>query len=199
MAASASPENSQATNDPSGQPVICVGSAPDGTSDDMDKVLAQWARERPDLDLAAMAILGRITRVAPLVNERIAQAFSEFGLDFSTFSILARLRRTGSPYALTPSQIAATMPITASAVAQCLSRLEEQGFITRTHDNPDRRKVTVALTPLGLSTIEAAIARHAEQQQDLITIYTDEEQKVFADLLKRLYALLSSTRGVPEA
>jgi len=164
----------------------------------MDKVLDQWAKVRPDLDTGPMAIIGRIARIAPMINERVAQAFSEFGLDFSTFSIMVRLRRAGAPYALTPGELAASMTITPGAVTQCLARIEQQGFITRTHDNPDRRKVTVALTPLGLTTVEAAIARHAEQQEGLITIYTEQEQEVFAGLLRRLYTSLTELRAESE-
>ena len=33
----------------------------------MDRVLARWAAERPDLDVSSIAVVGRLTRVARLL------------------------------------------------------------------------------------------------------------------------------------
>src|ERR1700733_5527280 len=39
--------------------------------DGVDRIVAQWARERPDLDTGAMAIFGRIFQLARLGGDRV--------------------------------------------------------------------------------------------------------------------------------
>jgi len=155
-------------------------------ADEVDTILAQWARERPDVDTSPMGVFGRISRLDPRVNDRLGRVFGEFGLDFAGFDVLAALRRSGAPYELTPSQLAASMLVTPGAVAQRLVRLEDQGLVTRRHDNPDRRKVTVALTPPGLETINAAVVEHAANERGMLSVLTGEERDVLATLLRKL-------------
>jgi hypothetical protein len=37
--------------------------------DAIDTILEQWKRERPDLDVAATGVFGRISRIAALVEQ----------------------------------------------------------------------------------------------------------------------------------
>ncbi len=158
--------------------------------DQVDIIVDQWIRQRPDLDPSAMGILSRISRLAPRINDNLAGIFAVHGLDFPGFDVLATLRRSGEPYELTPGQLAASMIVTPGAVAQRLARLEQAGLITRMHDNPDRRKVTVALTPRGLATVDAAVADHCANESNLLALYTDEERALLTDMLRRLLLFL---------
>ena len=159
---------------------------PDAPHDRVDAILAQWARERPDLDASTMGIIGRISRLAPLLLEAQMAVFRPMGLDFATFDVLATLRRSGEPYELTPGDLARSMMVTPGAVAQRLSQLEERGLITRRHDNPDRRKVTVALTPEGRELIDAAVPRHLDNEHAVLALFSRDEQATLASLLRRL-------------
>ena len=154
--------------------------------DEVDVILAQWACECPDLDTSPMAIIARISRIAPLLNEKLSDVFTCTGLDFPTFDVLATLRRSGPPYELTPGQLASSMTITPGATAQRLAKLEQQGLVTRTHNNTDRRKVTVGLTPAGLARIEDAIDKHANAEHSSLSIFTREERATLVSLLRRL-------------
>ena len=158
--------------------------------DDVDVMLAQWACACPDLDISPMAIIARISRIAPLLGDKLSGVFECTGLDFPTFDVLATLRRTGPPYELTPGQLASSMTITPGATAQRLSKLEQQGLITRTHNNADRRKVTVALTDVGLARIDDAIDKHANAEHSSLSIFTHEERATLVSLLRRLLLLL---------
>jgi DNA-binding MarR family transcriptional regulator len=166
--------------------------------DPVDVIVAQWQHERPDLDSSTMGIIGRIDRLSPILDARLTRVFSAHGLDFPGFDVLASLRRSGAPYELTPSQLAASMMVTPGAVTQRLARLEGQGLIERTHSTSDRRKVTVSLTPLGLRTVDEAVADHCRNEQAILSIYTAEERAVLVDLLRRL--LIQTGGGVtPDA
>ncbi len=155
-------------------------------SDQVDMIVAQWRRERPDLDSSPMGVLGRISRLAPLINQRLCEVFAQHGLDFPAFDVLAALMRSGEPYELTPGELATSMMVTPGAVAQRLPRLEARGLITRAHDNPDRRKVTVSLTPVGLQTIHAAAEDHCANEARLLSGFSAEERETLSGLLRRL-------------
>ena len=163
--------------------------------DEVDVMLAQWACECPELDTSPMGIIARISRIAPLLNDKLSVVFDCTGLDFPTFDVLATLRRSGPPYELTPGQLASSMTITPGATAQRLAKLEEQGLITRTHNNTDRRKVTVALTEVGLARIEDAIDRHANAEHSSLSIFTHEERAILITLLRRLLLSLQGDLG----
>ncbi|MCY7324167.1 MAG: MarR family transcriptional regulator, partial [Phormidesmis sp. CAN_BIN36] len=48
--------------------------------DPVDKILAQWQHERPDLDVSPMGIIGRMTRLTKHLERAIQETFSEFDL-----------------------------------------------------------------------------------------------------------------------
>ena len=74
-------------------------------SDEVDRIVSAWKRERPDLDVAPLEILSRITRVARQLDSARRNAFSHHGLETWGFDVLAALRRAGKPYQLTPGQL----------------------------------------------------------------------------------------------
>ena len=41
-------------------------------------ILAQWAAERPDLDVSPMGIVGRISRLSLVVEKELESAFSRW-------------------------------------------------------------------------------------------------------------------------
>ena len=166
---------------------------PTAPADAVDVILAQWAAERPDLDASPMGVFGRISRLAPIVGRRLTEVFALHGLDFPAFDVLASLRRSGAPYELTPSQLAASMMVTPGAVAQRLARLEDRGLVARNHIDPDRRKVTVALTALGRDIIDAAVADHVANEQRLVSGLSVSERQQLADLLRKLTISLTQT------
>ncbi|PWW23907.1 hypothetical protein JD79_03084 [Geodermatophilus normandii] len=67
--------------------------------DGVDEIVAQWARERPDLDTTAMAVFGRVYRTARLVGDAQERCYARFGITRADFDVLATLRRAGGPTA----------------------------------------------------------------------------------------------------
>ncbi|TIU38212.1 MAG: MarR family transcriptional regulator, partial [Mesorhizobium sp.] len=66
------------------------------------RAMEQWRRERPDLDVSPMGVIGRLNEASALIaRDRLAPVFARFGLQAGEFDVLATLRRSGSPYALT--------------------------------------------------------------------------------------------------
>jgi len=63
----------------------------------VDQILAQWTRERPDLDVSPMAVIGRLARVAAVIDSALARTFATHGLDAASFDVLATLLRSVTP------------------------------------------------------------------------------------------------------
>jgi DNA-binding MarR family transcriptional regulator len=151
------------------------------------KAIEQWKRERPDLDVSPMAVLGRLNEASSLIaRERLAPLFARFGLQSGEFDVLATLRRSGSPYALTPTALYEATMVTSGAMTARLDRLEKAGLILRGPHPNDRRGIVVQLTAKGLALIEEALAAHVANEHEILAGLTGSEREMFASLLAKL-------------
>jgi len=155
------------------------------TRDHVDQIVQQWAAARPDLDASPMGVIGRICRLAALLTKEQTRVFSEHGLDFACFDVLATLRRSGPPHSLTPTQLAKAMIVTPSAVAQRLTRLEEEGLLVRSHTKTDRRVIIVTLTDKGQELLDSTLPAHLENEQRMLADFSTEDRKMMESLLRR--------------
>lgn len=156
-------------------------------TDQVDRILGQWHAERPELDVLPMAIIGRLSRTTAAIHARLEETFARHGLDASSFDVLATLLRSGSPYRITPADLAREAMISSSAVAQRLNKLETRGLIRREAHPSDGRGTFVALTEVGKNAINAALPDHLGTEHEIIATLSPEEQIVLAGLLTRLY------------
>jgi DNA-binding MarR family transcriptional regulator len=161
--------------------------------DHLDFVLEQWARERPDLDVSPMGVIGRISRLARLVDAELARTFVKHGLDRPSFDVLATLRRTGQPHRLTPAQLTRSSMVTSGAITQRLDRLEDRGLITRVPSELDGRGIYVALTEKGLEVINQALPDHVSNEHRILATITPAQRSALADVLRRLLESLGDT------
>lgn len=155
-------------------------------TDHVDTILAQWAKERPDLDSSPMAVTGRLAKLSHIVSQAQSQVFAEFGLNMGEFDVLATLLRSGSPYSLTPNQLLQTLMLSSGAMTNRVDRLEAKALVYRQADPSDRRGVLVTLTDLGETLINNVIEKHVDRGHGLLEPLTIQEQDVLAGLLKKM-------------
>lgn len=168
-----------------------------GAGDAVDLILAQWARERPDLDCSPMGVIGRITQLQREVFLAQRTTFARHGLDAPSFDVLAALRRAGAPYQLTPTALMHTALVTSGAITQRLDRLEEKGLITRGRSEADGRAVVVTLTDAGRTALDTALPDHLETERGLLAGLDRQEQEQLAGLLRRFLVSLGRTPDGP--
>lgn len=154
--------------------------------DHVDQIMAQWRRERPDLDPSPMGVIGRISRAALTLGRELEATFAGFGLNRGEFDVLATLRRSGPPYRLTPTALFTDLMLSSGAMTNRLDRLEQAGLIARTPDPADRRGTLVGLTPSGLELIDNAVAAHLANEQRLLGPLSADDREQLAQLLRRL-------------
>ncbi|MCO6186646.1 MarR family winged helix-turn-helix transcriptional regulator [Rhizobium sp. L1K21] len=160
--------------------------------DDVDKIIEQWHRERPDLDVEPMALIGRLAQLREFIARRHEAIFSRFGLNSASFDVLATLRRSGSPYQLSPGELMESMMITSGTVTNRIDQLVKAGLVTRQQNPQDRRSMIVTLTPAGLALIEEVVAAHVENQRALVAPLSEQEREALNALLKTFLAKLSN-------
>lgn len=154
--------------------------------DAVDAVVAAWRRERPDLDLTAIAVVGRLGRLNLLLGPAQEQVFTEFGLQRGEFDVLAALRRSGAPYALSPSRLSELLMLSRAGMTNRLDRLESAGMVERSLDRADRRSFQIRLTDQGYATVDAAMTRHTANVTDLLAGLTPEEVTTLDALARKL-------------
>lgn len=154
------------------------------TPDDIDRIVAQWNRERPELDVSPMALIGRLGRLREKIAHEQDKVFARFGLNSAGFDVLATLRRHGAPYALSPGALMDSMMITSGTVTNRIDQLEKAGMVSREVNPEDRRSMIVALTPQGLKLIDEAVTAHVENQHRLVAHLSAEERAAFDDLAR---------------
>lgn len=152
--------------------------------DHVDRITAQWTRERPDLDVGPMATIGRLSRLAQHLGKAHDRCFAEHGLNRASFDVLATLRRSGAPYALTPKSLLEQTMVTSGTMTNRLDRLEQAGMITRLPDPNDGRGFLIQLTDQGRTVIDAAATDHVANQHRLTEVMNEEERTQLDALLK---------------
>jgi DNA-binding MarR family transcriptional regulator len=158
------------------------------------RAIEQWRRERPDLDVSPMGVIGRLNEASSLIaRDRLAPVFARFGLQSGEFDVLATLRRSGAPYALTPTELYEATMVTSGAMTARLDRLEKAGLVQRAPHPSDRRGVVVQLTANGLALVDEALGAHVANEHDILAGLTGEERETLAKLLEKLIGSLSQT------
>ena len=159
-----------------------------GTTDAVDRITAQWRRERPDLDPTPMEVLGRITRLSALIQRELERVFAQHGLAGGDFDVLATLRRSGAP--VTPGELSYATMVTTGGMTKRLDRLEALGLVRRKPDPNDRRGRLIALTDEGRALMDRAVEAHLGNEERLLEGLPPAKREHLVALLRELLITL---------
>ena len=151
--------------------------------DHVDRIVAQWNEERPELDVGPMEIIGRFKRVASHLTHGMGRNFEAFGLTAASFDVLATLRRSGPPYALSPGDLLKITMVTSGTMTNRIDQLEKVGLVERVKNPDDARSFVISLTDKGRLLIDDAVTEHVKVQKELVSDLSSEEQDLLNSLL----------------
>lgn len=154
--------------------------------DAVDVIVGQWRSERPDLDPSAKEITGRVIRLSALFQQALADEFAPLGINGSDHGLLTALRRSGSPFALSPTELARQRMMTSGGMTAAIDRLERKGLVARSPHPTDRRGAIVGLTADGVAVIDRAMERQVEVEQRLVAALSERDRAQLVSLLRRL-------------
>jgi DNA-binding MarR family transcriptional regulator len=156
--------------------------------DEVDRLVAAWRQERPELDVEPLAVLSRVSRLARHLDRARRAAFAEHGLEVFEFDVLAALRRAGPPYQLSPGQLLVQTLVASGTMTNRLDRLEGRGLVRRRRDPSDGRGVRVRLTAGGRAKVDAAIDDLLARERALLAELDRGQRETLAGLLRTVLA-----------
>ncbi len=158
------------------------------SQDHVARILSQWQRERPDVDVTPAAVIGRLHRLGDRLRVDIIEVYRRHGLTEGEFDVLAALRRQGAPFELAPGELAQHTMVTTGAISKRLDRLEEAGLVVRRGNAADGRGRIVQMTEAGQRVFDQAFTEHMRNESRLIAPLDDQER---AELERLLTAWMS--------
>lgn len=167
-------------------PAARATATPERETDSIEGLLAEWHRERPDLDPSPFGIFGRIWRLSASVLGNAEAWLTPLGLTFESFSVIVTLRRSGAPYELNPTALYRESLLSSGAITNRIDRVEAQGLVKRLPDPNDRRGTIVRLTPKGRALADKAIKLHFAALAEILSDLDRGERDQLGKLLSRL-------------
>jgi DNA-binding MarR family transcriptional regulator len=161
------------------------------TTDGVDEIEQAWRRERPGTPVASIGVLTRIRRIGKLLEDDRRRTLARLGVDAATLDLLSTLRRAGSPYRLSPGQLAHRALVSAGAISQRVARAERAGLVERVRAGRDGRAVQVTLTPAGHALVDRTVDDLLRHEEALLASLTGPERARLAGLLRTLLAGLT--------
>lgn len=155
-------------------------------SDEVDRIVAAWVRERPDLDFSPIHVLSRVDRLSKHLERARRAAFASSALESWEFDVLSALRREGEPYTLSPKALIAQTLVSSGTMTNRIDRLVQRGLVERRTDPNDGRGIRVALSSEGLDRVDAAISTLLDAEAVLLARLPAAERDRLARLLRTL-------------
>jgi DNA-binding MarR family transcriptional regulator len=160
--------------------------------DIIDILIAEWKKERPELDAEAMQVVGRILKLSNILEKRTNKALKNNNIYYTDLDVLATIRRSGAPYELSPKQLMESVLITSGAMTALLNRLIKLDLIYRAPNTQDGRVKLAGLTEKGIKIIDEAIVLRFKDAKSAVEVFNKEEHDNLANLLKKLLVSLES-------
>jgi len=160
--------------------------------DRVDKLLAGWKVEFPDLNVQSMSILGRIFHITKRIEQELMPLLSSHQLTIPEFDVLAIIRRSGEPYQLRVKALCEQSLLSSGAMTNRIDRLVHKKLIRRSHSKQDRRSVIISLTAKGKKTIDTILPIRLQQADDQLNALSGGEKEQLTNLLAKLLATMSN-------
>jgi len=162
--------------------------------DHVDRILAQWNQERPDLDVESMGLIGRVKRLNLILGREMEKTWARYGLNGASFDVLATLRRSGPPYRLSPGDLIASTMVTSGTMTNRIDQLQKAELVKRVQNPEDGRGFFISLSKKGFEVIDKAVTDHVATQQKLVSGLSPGQQSDLNRLLKGFLSGLEQQR-----
>jgi DNA-binding MarR family transcriptional regulator len=156
------------------------------TSDEVDRIVDAWSREREDLDFSPLQVLSRVARLARHLERARRTAFAASDLELWEFDVLSALRRAGSPYQLSPKALLQQTLVSSGTMTNRIDGLVARQLVERRTDPNDGRGILVIMTEEGKERVDAAISTLLTAESELLDRLPRADQERLSALLRKL-------------
>ncbi len=162
-------------------------------ADAIDAIIEQWRRERPEVAIEPMSVLGRVVRLARVLEREYKKFFAEHGLEQWEFDVLTTLRRSGEPYELMASALLKATMVTSGAITNRIDRMESKGLVERVRALDDRRSVLIRLTPHGREVVDQLLSLDLAYAAHMLEPLEPIQREQLAAMLRTLLESFGDT------
>lgn len=155
-------------------------------SDEVDRIVDAWSRERADLDFSPLQVLSRVGRLARHLERARRTAFEASDLELWEFDVLSALRRAGAPYQLSPKALLQQTLVSSGTMTNRIDRLVTRKLVQRRTDPNDGRGILVVMTEAGRERVDAAIETLLAAESELLDRLPKPDQERLSALLRKL-------------
>ena len=144
-----------------------------------------WVLEE-EFDEGVEAMTVRLHDIVRWFDATTKRAASEVGLQDYEYFTLHVLMIRDTPGQASPSVLAEDLGISNAGMTGRLDSLERSGWLQRSSDAEDRRRVHVEVTKAGTDIWRRAMRLRGRAEDELFGVLTPEERHTLAALLKEL-------------
>ncbi len=138
----------------------------------LDKLNNNW----PELSQTMNPEIIKIHRLNEYLQQNLDTIIAQYQLQKADLSVISALRRSGEPYILTPTELAAAMLFSSGGLTKVLNRVTRMGLVERIDNPNDKRSKYVQLTTKGIELLETIMPQ--VQNQENFTNGLNSQQKI---------------------
>lgn len=142
--------------------------------DYIDRMRAQWRVLHPEAKTTTASVIGRIIRIARIVQARTDVVLETHGVTRADFDVLSLLERVGRP--MTPTELAQELLTSGAGITKRIKKLVEEGLVERRVNPADGRGALVHITPLAQAAIGPILESVWAFESELLARIADEER-----------------------
>jgi len=143
----------------------------------------------PDMPRQSVILMRLGYHVFRAMNERLDAFFAAHQLSASAWAVLMKIY-SAPDQAVTPSEISVAVVQSRTHMTRVADDLAAAGLIERSHDQVDRRRVVLRLTPHGVARIQQLVPLVWAEYEKLLAIFSADEATQLEGLLRRWLAHL---------
>ncbi|GAL11585.1 transcriptional regulator MarR family [Vibrio astriarenae] len=124
----------------------------------LNNILKLGAKHWPEAFGEFRSTILTIHRIHSHLDSDLEKLLAGFELQKADFGVLTTLRRSASPYCLSPTELYRSMLFSSGGLTKVLSRVQKAGLIERIENPEDGRSKLVQLTHQGKTVLKASLA-----------------------------------------
>ncbi len=161
----------------------------DTPGDKVDRIAAEYADRYPWADPEALRLYYRMDVVSESLREKASKVHDTVlpGVKGWLVAILRALYIAGGR-GLSHAEISSETRVPSANLTYQVDVLEQDGYVSRSRHQSDRRVVLVELTPKGEELCERILPARTRFISELGKAFSEDEKKLFSEFLERLEA-----------
>lgn len=158
----------------------------DGTDRHVARWRGHWVLESAPYDDTVEAISTRIGVISRHLREHKKKAATQAGLQDFEYETLHSLMIRDTPGVASPTALAADLRVSPAGMSGRLEGMEKAGWIERTADPNDRRRLGVVATPSGIKIWRAVMTLRGNEEDDMLSVLSSTDRETLSALLKQV-------------